>query len=198
MTAGRATVGRMMLHICCAPDATVPMRELRAEGWEVSGFFYGSNIHPQEEYLRRLAALHTLRDCESVPVVEAPYLPRGWFDRMAGLMEEPEGGSRCTACFALQLEAAALEARRRGYGRLCSSLTISPHKDVPRILRLGAEICGRHGLDWEPRVWRKNDGFLRSLKLSREMGLYRQNYCGCLPSLLGRGARSRPAAAVSP
>ena len=160
----------MMLHICCAPDATVPMRELRAEGWEVSGFFYGSNIHPQEEYLRRLAALRTLRDCESVPVVEAPYLPRSWFDRMAGLMEEPEGGLRCTACFALQLEAAAL----------------------------GVEVCGRHGLDWEPRVWRKNDGFLRSLKLSREMGLYRQNYCGCLPSLLGRGARSCPAEAVSP
>ena len=192
------TAGRMMLHICCAPDATVPMRELQAEGWEGSGFFYGSNIHPQEEYLRRLAALRTLRDCESVPVVEAPYLPRSWFDRMADLMEEPEGGLRCTACFALQLEAAALEARRRGYGRLCSSLTISPHKDVPRILRLGAEICGRHGLDWEPRVWRKNDGFLRSLKLSREMGLYRQNYCGCLPSLLGRGARSCPAEAVSP
>lgn len=190
------TAGRMMLHICCAPDATVPMRELQAEGWEVSGFFYGSNIHPQEEYLRRLAALRTLRDCESVPVVEAPYLPRSWFDRMAGLMEEPEGGLRCTACFALQLEAAALEARRRGYGRLCSSLTISPHKDVPRILRLGAEICGRHGLDWEPRVWRKHDGFLRSLKLSREMGLYRQNYCGCLPSLLGRSVF--PAAAVSP
>ena len=81
-----------MLHICCAPDATVPMRELQAEGWEVSGFFYGSNIHPQEEYLRRLAALRTLRDCESVPVVEAPYLPRSWFDRMAGLMEEPERG----------------------------------------------------------------------------------------------------------
>ncbi len=186
------TAGRMMLHICCAPDATVPLRGLRAEGWEVLGFFYGSNIHPEDEYLKRLDALRVLRDCEAVSVVEAPYLPRTWFDRMAGLMDEPEGGRRCTACFALQLEASALAARERGCTHLCSSLTISPHKDVPRILRLGAESCARHGLNWEPRVWRKRDGFLRSLKLSGEMGLYRQNYCGCLPSLSGRQAL-RPA-----
>ena len=104
------TAGRMMLHICCAPDATVPLRGLRAEGWEVLGFFYGSNIHPEDEYLKRLDALRVLRDCEAVSVVEAPYLPRTWFDRMAGLMDEPEGGRRCTACFALQLEASALAA----------------------------------------------------------------------------------------
>lgn len=173
----------MMLHICCAPDATVPVRELRSEGWEVSGFFYGSNIHPAEEYFRRLAALHILRDCESFSVIEAPYLPQSWFDRMSGLMDEPEGGRRCTVCFGLQLEAAALAARERGCTHLCSSLTISPHKDVPRILCLGTEICGRLNLSWEPRIWRKRDGFLRSLRLSREMGLYRQNYCGCLSSL---------------
>ena len=178
--------GRMMLHICCAPDATVPVRELRDEGWEVSGFFYGSNIHPWDEYLRRLAALRTLRNREELPILEAPYLPQTWFQRMSGLMEEPEGGERCTACFALQLEGAALAAREGGCSHLCSSLTISPHKDVPRILRLGEEIASRYGVSWEPRVWRKRDGFLRSLKLSREMGLYRQNYCGCLPSLLGR------------
>lgn len=183
------TAGRMMLHICCAPDAAVPVRELRTEGWEVAGFFYGSNIQPEDEYLRRLAALHVLQEHEAaLSVVEAPYLPRVWRERMAGLMDEPEGGARCTACFALQLEGSALAARERGCTHLCSSLTISPHKDVSRILRLGAEVCGRHGLNWEPRVWRKRDGFLRSLKLSREMGLYRQNYCGCLPSLSARSA----------
>ncbi|RRD66025.1 epoxyqueuosine reductase QueH [Fretibacterium sp. OH1220_COT-178] len=180
------TRGRMMLHICCAPDATVPVRELGAEGWEVTGFFYGSNIHPGEEYRRRLDALHVLRDHASFPLIAAPYRPQDWFGRMRGLLEEPEGGARCTACFLLQLEAAAVAARMAGCGHLCSSLTISPHKDVPRILRLGDEVCTRHGLRWDPRVWRKRDGFLRSLKLSGELGLYRQNYCGCLPSLSGR------------
>ena len=181
------TDGRMMLHICCAPDATVPVRELRAEGWELSGFFYGSNIQPGDEYRRRLAALHVLRDCEALSVIEAPYRPESWLGRMAGLLDEPEGGLRCTECFRLQLEDAALAAREKGCAHLSTSLTISPHKDVPRILRLGAEVCSRHGLSWEPRVWRKRDGFLRSLKLSEAMGLYRQNYCGCLPSLSGRG-----------
>lgn len=174
----------MMLHICCAPDATVPLEVFGAEGWRVAGFFYGSNIQPEEEYLRRLGALHTLRDHAGVPVEEAPYAPGEWLQHMEdlGLLKEPEGGRRCTACFELQLQAAAAAAVRLGCSRLCTSLTISPHKDVARINGIGEAVAAAHGLAWEPRIWRKGDGFLRSIGLSKELGLYRQNYCGCLPS----------------
>ena len=176
--------GSMLLHICCAPDATVPTRDLAAEGWQVAGFFYGSNIQPEEEYRLRLGALHTLREHRGLPVEVAPYAPEEWRAHMLrlGLMEEPEGGRRCTACFELQLAAAAGAAVRLGCSHLCTSLTISPHKDAARITAIGERIAAAHGLTWEPRIWRKKNGFLRSIRISKEMGLYRQNYCGCLPS----------------
>ena len=178
---------RLLLHICCAPDATIPVEDLQAEGWQVAGFFYGSNIQPEEEYRLRLDALHILAGHTSLPVEEAPYAPEGWLDHMARLelLEEPEGGRRCTACFELQLRAAAESAVRLGCPYLCTSLTISPHKDVGRINAIGESIAKAHGLTWHPRIWRKRDGFLRSLRRSRELGLYRQNYCGCAPSQRG-------------
>ena len=177
-------MGSLMLHICCAPDATVPTLDLAAEGWQVAGFFYGSNIQPEEEYQLRLGALHTLREHRGLPVEVAPYAPEEWRAHMLrlGLMEEPEGGRRCTACFELQLAAAAEAAVRLGCSHLCTSLTISPHKDAARITAIGERIASAHGLTWEPRIWRKKDGFLRSIRISKELGLYRQNYCGCLPS----------------
>ena len=177
---------RLLLHICCAPDATVPAPDLMVEGWDVTGFFYGSNIQPEEEYRRRLGALHTLMEHAGISVVEAPYDPDLWTRHMMelGLMCEPEGGRRCTECFRLQLEAAAEEAAKRGCTHLCTTLTISPHKDVERINRTGAEEAALRGLTWENRVWRKQNGFLRSIRLSKEWGLYRQNYCGCLPSMV--------------
>ncbi|MCR5346821.1 MAG: epoxyqueuosine reductase QueH [Fretibacterium sp.] len=179
----------LMLHICCAPDATVPVEDLTAEGWQVAGFFYGSNIQPVEEYRLRLGALHKLMDYHNgLPVEEAPYAPDVWLSHMLrlGLMEEPEGGARCTACFELQLEAAARAAIRLGCSHLCTSLTISPHKDAARITSIGERIAEENSLTWEPRIWRKKNGFLRSIRASKELGLYRQNYCGCMPSLLGR------------
>ena len=175
---------RLLLHICCAPDGTVPVLDLAAEGWDVRGFFYGSNIQPEDEYRRRLEALRILADRTGLRAEEAPYVPEEWTQVMTerGLMCEPEGGQRCAACFALQFQAAAEEAARLGCSRLCTTLTISPHKDVERINRIGAEIAASRGLTWEARIWRKQNGFLRSIKLSKEWGLYRQSYCGCLPS----------------
>lgn len=180
---------RLLLHICCAPDATVPVKELKAEGWNLEGFFYGSNIHPQEEYARRLDALSVLRAHEPFILEEGRYDPDSWFAGVAGLLNEPEGGARCTACFELQLRVAAEKAVERGCSHLCTTLTISPHKDVARIAQLGQAVCLSFGLKWEDRVWRKQNGFLRSLELSREFGLYRQNYCGCECSL--RSAQRR-------
>jgi predicted adenine nucleotide alpha hydrolase (AANH) superfamily ATPase len=186
--------GALLLHICCAPDATVPIRDLKAEGWTVTGCFYGSNIHPETEYRRRAEALCFLAEQEGIPVVMRPYAPEQWLAQVSHLAEEPEGGLRCSLCLGLQLRVAGEEAARLGASRFSTTLTVSPRKDVALISRLGAEVAASLGLTWEGRVWRKKNGFLRSLQISRELGLYRQNHCGCAydnvmrkPTVLGVG-----------
>lgn len=111
------------------------------------------------------------------------YDPEEWFVRASFLAAEPERGARCALCFALQLEAAAEEGRRRGATHLATTLSTSPRKDVTLVSRLGQEAAACHGLTWEDRIWRKRNGFLRSVQISKELQLYRQNYCGCLYSL---------------
>ena len=154
-----------------------------AEGWNVTGFFYGSNIHPQEEYSRRLEAVRTLASHCGIHCVIGHYDPEEWLAGVRGLEAEPEGGRRCERCFYLQLEACAQEALSLGCEYLCTTLTISPHKNAELINSIGQETAKDHGLLWENRVWRKKNGFLRSVRASRELGLYRQNYCGCTFSI---------------
>ncbi len=175
----------LLLHICCAPDGTIPWRELERQGFRVTGFFYGSNIHPVEEYrlreeaVRRLAAEHGDR------LIVGFYEPELWLAATEGWHDEPEGGRRCPVCFRLQLEAAAEAACREGLSRICTTLTISPHKNPELLNRLGREVAAARGLTWVERIWRKGGGFVRSVEESRRLGLYRQNYCGCRFSIRG-------------
>jgi predicted adenine nucleotide alpha hydrolase (AANH) superfamily ATPase len=179
----------VLLHVCCAPDAVIPLRDLKAEGREVVGYFYGSNIHPEDEHRRRAAALAFLAERERAEIRVRPYDPEEWLVLASPLADEPERGARCALCFGLQLRAAAEEGRKTGASRLSTTLTVSPHKDAALLSRLGSEIASAHGLEWDNRVWRKKNGFLRSLKASEELKLYRQTYCGCLYS---RSASARP------
>jgi predicted adenine nucleotide alpha hydrolase (AANH) superfamily ATPase len=177
--------GKAVLHICCAPDATVPWKSLADEGFDVTGFFYGNNIHPAEEWERRRDAVIKLAGIYAMNVSAAEYNSAEWLDETARLADEPEGGKRCAECFRLQLTAAANFAARCGAGCLCTTLTISPHKDPSLINETGRVICelidikNKNKIKWLPRIWRKNDGFRKSVALSKSFGLYRQNYCGC-------------------
>ncbi len=173
----------ILLHICCAPDASVPVPDLLAEEWNVKGFFYGSNIHPFEEYTKRLEALDILKKNTGIECEIATYNPGEWLEKVSGLENEPEGGRRCEKCFELQLEAGACLAKRLGIENFCTTLTISPHKNVQLINKIGEKISILNNIQWLNRIWRKNNGFLRSVKASKEMGLYRQNYCGCIYSM---------------
>lgn len=174
---------RLLLHICCAPDACVPWPELIGEGYETTGFFYGGNIQPVEEYEKRKAALVTLMNSVGAGAAIPPYSTDEWMEAASSLADEPEGGGRCEVCFSVQLEAAAKYAEKNGFDCLTTTLTISPHKNVELINRIGGATAARHGLEWLSRVWRKNDGFRRSVLESRRLGLYRQNYCGCVYSI---------------
>jgi predicted adenine nucleotide alpha hydrolase (AANH) superfamily ATPase len=172
---------RLTLHICCAPDATTPWPAL-AEEYDVIGFFYGSNIHPLDEWLKRRDAVGKLSAILGAEAEIASYEPDLWLSEVGELASMPEGGARCEVCFRLQLEAAASFAVSNGCGYLCTTLSISPHKDPELINRVGMIVSDIAGIEWVYRVWRKNDGFKLSVNRSREMGLYRQNYCGCVYS----------------
>ncbi|MDD4160773.1 MAG: epoxyqueuosine reductase QueH [Synergistaceae bacterium] len=177
---------RLILHICCAPDATVPADDLLEEGYQIRGFFYGSNIHPADEFEKRAAAVISLCHMKGIEFHVMPYDPEGWLMKTEKLASEPEGGRRCSLCFELQLRAAAEYAVRNGAGSLATTLTISPHKDPCLINSIGERVSSEHGLIWVPRVWRKNNGFKKSVDESKRLGLYRQVYCGCIYSIRNR------------
>lgn len=181
---------RVLLHCCCAPDGTVPLADLSAEGYVPTLYWYGANIHPAAEEVKRREALFILAG-GAVPVIVEKAFDPPWMEVAGALGREPEGGARCALCFRLQLEGAARAAVGEGIGRLCTTLTISPHKDVELINRIGEETAESYGLEWLGRVFRKKGGFGRSVALSRELGLYRQSYCGCIFSM-GRGVVYEP------
>jgi predicted adenine nucleotide alpha hydrolase (AANH) superfamily ATPase len=172
----------VLLHVCCAPDATVPWPELTAEGREVAGFFYGSNIHPLQEWQLRRDAVLKFAGIVGGEIEISPYDPDSWMSAARGRRDSPEGGDGCAACFELQLGAAARFAAVRGYDELCTTLTVSPHKNPALINGIGARVSADAGVAWIERVWRKRDGFKISVARSIELGLYRQKYCGCVYS----------------
>lgn len=172
----------LLIHICCAPDATIPFQELLTEGYNVTGFMYGGNIHPVDEYARRCDALVRLTALLGERVVIMEWNPEQWLDATQEFATDPEGGARCRLCFELQLEAAAGYAAENKFTYLSTTLTISPHKDPKTINRIGRLAAEKYGLLWVDKIWRGNDGFKRSVTESKRLGLYRQNFCGCIYS----------------
>ena len=169
---------RLLLHICCAPDATVGFERL-GEGADVEGYFYNPNIAPAEEYERRRQALDRLAEATGLRYVEGPVDRAPWKEAVSGLEDEPEKGRRCEACIRLRLMETARRAKDGGFDAFAAVLTVSPRKDASMINRLGEEAGRAHGVRYVPTDLKKKDGFLRSLELCRKYGIYRQNYCGC-------------------
>ncbi|MEO0085807.1 MAG: epoxyqueuosine reductase QueH [candidate division WOR-3 bacterium] len=168
----------LLLHICCAPCATEVVRRLLAE-YQVFGFFYNPNIHPETEYLRRLAEVQRLSALWRVLVDVGPYNHDRFLEAVRGLENEPEGGRRCESCYRLRLEAAAAAAESNGCRVVASTLTIGPQKHARTINAIGREVCAGHGVEFLEADWKKQDGFRHSVELSRALELYRQSYCGC-------------------
>lgn len=177
---------RLLLHLCCAPCSTHVVQVLR-EQFQVTGHFYNPNIHPEAEYRRRLAEMEQYAASIGLPLLVGEYQVDRWFEAAAGLEAEPEGGRRCLVCYRLRLEETAALAQREGFSHFTTTLSISPHKRAEAINAIGQEIEARYGLEFYAADFKKKDGFARSLNLSREAGLYRQDYCGCEFSLRERG-----------
>ena len=162
---------RLLLQSCCGPCSTAVLEVLRPH-FEVTLLYYNPNIQPEEEYRLRLEnQLRVLRELyPDVGLLECAYDGGAFTAAARGLESEPEGGARCTACFRLRLE------------YICTTLSVSPHKDAERLNAIGAGLGEKYGVRFLPCDFKKRDGYRRSIELSKSLGLYRQNYCGCLYS----------------
>jgi epoxyqueuosine reductase len=169
---------KLLLHICCGPCSTEVIRRLK-DDYEVVGFFYNPNIHPEEEHDKRLMEVQRISALWRVLVDARPYDHVRFLGVASGLEGEPEDGNRCVACYRLRLEEAACSAAENGCTHLATTLTIAPMKRAVVINPIGHEVAARHGVVFVGEDWKKRDGFKRSIDLSRDLGLYRQNYCGC-------------------
>lgn len=163
----------VLLHICCGPCATHAV-QLLGRDYAVTGFFSNSNIAPLEEYRRRRDAAAALARQSGVPLIEDIYDHDSWRAAVAGYEEAPEGGCRCDFCFGYNLNRTATYAGEHGFDVFTTTLTISPHKDSTRIFALGRKLGPFVEIDFK-----KQDGFRKSVALSRHYDLYRQTYCGC-------------------
>ena len=179
----------LLLHACCAPCSSATLERLRGH-FALSILYYNPNIYPPEEYHRRESELERFvrqAGYDGVNVIELPYVPEEFYAAVRGLEDTPERGERCTACYRLRLEAAARYAAAHHFDWYTSTLTISPMKDPIRINTIGAELGSQYGVPYLPSEFRKKDGYKRSLVLSAEYNLYRQDYCGCIFSKKERG-----------
>ncbi len=167
---------RLLLHSCCGPCSTAVLERL-APYFDLTVYYYNPNIDPETEYRRRAEEQRRLLDVLGFPMIEADYVPAEF--EAIGLADEPEGGRRCRACYALRLEHSARYAAQHGYEWLCTTLSVSPHKNAAWINELGQAACDRYGLRWLVSDFKKKNGFLRSLQLSQKYDLYRQTWCGC-------------------
>lgn len=142
-------------------------------------YFYNPNIFPHREYEKRLEAQRILCEYAGVELVVPEYNPEEFYKAAKGLENEPEKGARCDKCFELRLRKTAEFAKKTGIKEFTTSIVISPHKSFNKLTEIGQKIAGEYGLTYQPIDFKKKDGFLKTNKISRELGLYRQNYCGC-------------------
>ena len=182
-----ATVARprLLLHICCAPDATVVVERCR-EFFDLACFFYDPNIHPYAEYRKRADELRRVADHFGAVYYEGAYDADRWAERIRGLESELEKGRRCGPCLDLRLEETARLARQEGWPIFSTVLTVSPRKEADRVNAAGRKAAERFGLLYLDEDWKKEGGFQRSLELCRQLKIYRQDYCGCRFSRIER------------
>ncbi len=177
------SVPKLLLHSCCAPCSSYVLEYL-SQYFSITVFFYNPNIHPEDEYYRRLNEQEKI--IEQLPVknkvyyIESPYEPSVFFQEVKGLEKEKEGGKRCIKCYYLRLEKTAQKASELKISYFTTTLTISPYKKAQLINKIGNKIATIYRLNYLYSDFKKKKGFQRSIQLSEKYHLYRQDYCGCI------------------
>ena len=180
----------ILLHSCCGPCSSSVL-ELLSKYFDVTVLWYNPNLYPEAEYDKRLETQKQLIDAIAEDGVQAKLLVEPWrsedyFSSIKGLENEPEEGKRCLECFKIRLEETARTASERGFEWFCTTLTVSSRKDAVAINAIGREAEAKYGVKWLPSEFKKREGNHRSIILSEKYGLYRQEYCGCVFSLVNR------------
>ena len=177
---------RLLLHSCCGPCSTAVIERLLPD-YDITVFFYNPNITDSNEYEKRLTSQLMVIDYfnknlspeNKIDFIEGRYDPDEYFKLVSGYEEEKEGGRRCSLCFDMRLEETAIIAKEKGFDTFTTTLTVSPHKSYDIISQIGKSLSEKYKVDYLDGNFKKKDGFKRSIELSKEMNLYRQNYCGC-------------------
>lgn len=176
-------VPALLLHACCAPCSSYCLEYL-SQHFSITVLFYNPNISPAEEYQKRVDEIRRLISelpaKNKISLIEGRYLPEEFYSSVKGLELEPEGGKRCPVCFELRLREAALTAKKLGFDYFTTTLSISPLKDAEKLNDIGKMLSDEYGVAYLYSDFKKKNGYKRSIELSKEYNLYRQNFCGCV------------------
>lgn len=174
---------RMLLHACCAPCSSHVL-ELLSEEFDITIYFYNPNITAESEYKKRVDELRRfIKEAPfacNVILEDGPYEPEVFFEMAKGLENEPERGNRCYKCYELRMKKTAEYAKNKGYDIFTTTLSISPHKNAAWINEIGERLAKEFETGYLYSDFKKKNGYARSIELSKEYGLYRQNFCGCI------------------
>lgn len=178
-------VPTLLLHSCCAPCSSYCIEYL-SQYFNITVLYYNPNIYPENEYEKRKAEQKRLigeMDTKyPVKMLDCDFESEKFYSAVKGLESCREGGERCFVCYHLRLEKTAVEASKNAFDYFTTTLTISPLKNAQKINEIGEELAGKYGVKFLPSDFKKREGYKRSIELSKEYDLYRQNYCGCVYS----------------
>ncbi|MFX1450846.1 MAG: epoxyqueuosine reductase QueH [Promethearchaeota archaeon] len=169
---------RLILHVCCGPCSLIAIERTKPS-YEVVLFFSNSNIHPKEEYKKRLNTAIKVADIFKIKLIKDRYNPQDWLNRVEGYENEPEHGKRCNICINYRLERTAKYAKEHNFDIFTTTLTTGPQKNADLINQIGVLLGKKYGIEYYESNFKKSNGFKRSVELSKKYHFYRQNYCGC-------------------
>lgn len=175
----------LLLHSCCAPCSSYVLEYL-SQYFKITIFYYNPNISPEEEYKKRVEEqkrlISQLPTKNPVSFIEGEYIPQDFYNMAKGMEDLKEGGERCFKCYRLRLEKTAKLAKSKGFDYFTTTLSISPYKNAPKLNEIAEELSEIYSVKNLPADFKKKEGYKRSIQLSSEYNLYRQNYCGCVYS----------------
>lgn len=176
-------VPKLFLHSCCAPCSSYTLEYLN-NYFDITVYYFNPNISPKAEFDKRYAEqkrlIEALPSKHPIKLVCGEYDYNDFLEIAKGYEDVPEGGERCFRCYRMRLESTAKLAKKQGFDYFCTTLSISPLKNSQKINEIGYEVAEKYGIKWLPSDFKKKEGYKRSIELSREYQLYRQNFCGCV------------------